>query len=260
MNLIQVESRAHAEATYAALRRLPLVGDAADISREDPPGVRARADRLPAHLAALLDAYTRVPGQTWIHGVALWVDDGDCLMAWLEDPGLRPAALRTAASCALAGALLHVLRTDFQTALRGDAEPLPDHAAQVAARLGPLRAALWEGRAAPPLAIWHCPSLGTRGRATSGSFGRRVALDLGQPPLDAVFLALHEETHAVSDVLAVPDPATRRRRDTRRGEPGHETHAVLEAAAVAVAAAVVEARAPELVDAYREWERRWLGI
>ncbi len=259
MSRIQVESRAHAEATYAALRRLPLPGDAADLSREDPPERRAREDTLPPHLAGLLAAYRRVPAQTWLHGVALCVDDSAGLLAWLEHPTQRSPALRDPPACALTAALLEVLRADHRDTLDGAGPPLPAHAAEVAARLDPLRAALWEGRAAPPLAIWHCPSLGTRGRAISGAFGRRVAIDLGQPVLDAVFVALHEETHAVSDALSVPDRAARLRRDTRRGAPGADVHATLEAAAVVVAAAVVEARAPELVEAYRQWERRWLG-
>ena len=73
--------------------------------------------------------------------------------------------------------------------------------------------------------------------AITGAFGRRVAIDLGQPVLDAVFVALHEETRAVSDALSVPDRAARLRRDTLRGAPGADVHATLEAAAVVVAAA-----------------------
>jgi hypothetical protein len=232
---------------FRVLARLDLRGDAADL--HDPALPPA------AWTAALADAYAAAPGRLALHWLALDVPDLAALQARLADP---PAALADAPGRRLAALVAAALadETAYLDVWAADAAATARAAAcdrALRAPLQALRAALWERRGAPPpLQVVDVPALGRRGRGLPGPALHRVAVDLRQPHAHLLCQIFHEEVHVRSDpaVLAGAPPVPR---DTRAGAPGFAVHAALEAAAVAVGEAVIAARLPDWLPAYRAW-------
>jgi hypothetical protein len=148
--------------------------------------------------------------------------------------------------------------TAWQAETRRCEADLRTAAADLEQVLGRLRGALWERRDEPPplLRVWDCPALGPHGRATFRNGERIVAVSVARPRDQVLCQILHEETHVITDPLVTAERAGSDR-DTRFGTPGHALHVALEQAAVSVLQAVLEARAPQYVDAYARWRARF---
>lgn len=245
---LRIEPSEPAELHYHVLAHLDLGRDAASIH---DPAIHSKA-----WTGSLLAAYRAAPGRLALQFSPLFARSVDELIRGLESAPLRrtedPAdrQLRLEMARALAAereglGFSLVARTMELVPL---VHPLLD-------ALEPLRAALWrQSRDSPPsLRLLHCPPLGPHARATSRGRERVVATNLLEPLDHVVCQIFHEETHAVSDpgVRAAP------LRDTRAGSPGHSAHMELEWAAVELGQRVLEAEAPALLAAYRQWRRRF---
>ena len=83
-------------------------------------------------------------------------------------------------------------------------------------------------------------------------------MSLAEPAEHVLCQVLHEETHVVTDpIVCAQWPADGPARDTAVGSAGYERHRALETAAVEVGEAVIAARAPRWLDAYRRWRGRY---
>lgn len=206
-------------------------------------------------------AYDAAPGRLFVHAIGLKTETVDALVKSLRHgaPGLRDEAGRELGRV-LAEAI-EDLQPGVQAAFRDDAHGFAKRrdafVRDAVPVLSRLRSALVEttGAPPPPLRVLDCPALGEAGRATSAGGERIVAVSLATPAPHALLQVLHEEIHPVTDpVLAAAQDV--RARDTRAGSPGHAVHRQLELAALEVGDALVAARAPELLDAYRAWRAR----
>lgn len=227
---------------YAALAHLDLGQDAASLY--DPALPEA------SWVPGLLEAYRAAPGRLEVHAVGLVAPEA--LEARLRE---RP----TAGLSDGAGRRLCTRLADAMAQL--SASPI-DYAAvptEIEAPLAELREALWERQGgAPPLTVADCPALRHAGRATSTPRGRVVAVSLAEPAEHVLCQVLHEETHVVTDpIVCAQWPADGPARDTAVGSAGYERHRALETAAVEVGEAVIAARAPRWLDAYRRWRGRY---
>lgn len=231
---------------YRVLSHLDLGADAANVF---DPGLPEAP-----WVGPLRAAYAEAPGRLALQFVGLGHDRADALLSALTaDP---PAELADPAG----QRLLSLFREALQRAL----PDLPQgsdsgEALQTALAIGPalqrLRETLWasSGRPPPPLTVLHVPALGRHGRAAWRDGQRVVAVDLGQPAEHALLQILHEEMHPVTDPLVLQG---REGRDTRAGSAGFALHQELEAVAVGATQAVLEAHAPEHVEAFHRWKRR----
>ena len=238
--------------SYELLAHLDLGADAANLY---DPG-RPRKPWVPQ----LLDAYQAAPGRLALHFVGLYGGDVGDLLARLR--GGRVLPLNDAPGRHLADAFAAAVEFEREPYERAFVKDAPGHATRVravaslATPLAAVRAALWSrvGEEPPPLSVLDCPALSHRGRGMTFRDGTRaIATSLAEAPEHLFCQILHEETHPVSDRSSGPTPD----RDTRAGTPGHDDHLRLEAAAVALGAAVVDEAVPAWRDAYERWRTRY---
>jgi hypothetical protein len=243
-----------AAACFEVLAAVDLGADAANLFRRPAVG-----DASPPWAAPLRLAYQAAPGRLALQVIGLH----HATIGELRD-ALRegPPGLRDAPGHRLATAFAEALRplTDdpaFDDDAAGHTRRTNAFVAEALEDLTTLRAALWETRpqAMPRLTILDCPALGLAGRATTAADGGHVvAVNLGAGPEHALMQILHEQVHPVTDPLVVPSLEGR---TTEVGTPGFATHARVERVAIDVGAALVDARAPHLRDAYARWAARF---
>jgi len=237
---------------YHVLAHLDIGRDAASL--HDPALPR------PPWADALEAAWAAAPGRLALHGLALQFEQPAALIGALRSP---TAALSGGADRALAAAFADALATAapaFMAAWGADAEAearLARAREALAAPLARVRQMFWAQSDAgpPPLLLLDCPALGGCGRGATVGGPRRVAVSLAEPAEHALWQALHEEMHPVTDplVLAAAPAAAR---DTRPGAPGWGVHARLEQVAVAATEALLRERAPEHLPAFSRWRAR----
>ncbi len=235
------------------LAHLDLGRDAASL--HDP--------RLPARpwAEALAAAYQAAPGRLMIQVCAMPFRAVD---EWIEALRTRPPrALSDAAGVALIEAVLAAVdaeREPFEARWKADAEDARVRAARVGSAVTPLldrlRQQMWANQpeSAPALVIMDVPAMGSRGRATTADGVRLVAVSLAEGTSHVLCQVLHEEMHAITDPLVRAEVSGSQ--DTRVGSDGWALHAALEATAVGATAAILQARAPELMTDFETWRVR----
>jgi hypothetical protein len=244
------------ELCYHVLSHLDLGRDAASMFRR-------RDEPRSAWVEPLRHAYLAAPGRLSIHVAPLGCRDLDAL---------RDALARVAIG-GLDGALRAALLAAVQAEWEGVERRWRDGAAEGAARavaigallrhrLQPLREHLWSGlgQLAPPLEVLDCDALlsapFTFGRGATVRGRRLVAVSLAADAEHVLLQILHEEIHPVSDP-AVTGPRRGAARDTRARSEGYGLHIELERVAVELGWALLEARDPALLPAYRRWCEQW---
>lgn len=254
---IVFERQQHAALCYHVLAHLDLGRDAASI--------RGRGDTFCSRpwVAPLVAAYTAAPGRLAVQVAALRIrDETELLATLLAHPPRELADEPGRTLCRRLAEAIRLEQAAFATAWRADTPRCEAYLRAAAAELEEIlekvRNALWERRDEPPpsLRVWDCPALGPHGRATFSDGDRIVAVSVDRSLDQVLCQILHEETHVITDPLVTVgwDGSIR---DTRSGTPGHAAHVVLEQAAVSVLQAVLEARAPQYVDAYARWRARF---
>lgn len=231
----RVEWKPHLERYYRLWTHLPLPGDAADLSRPGGPA--------PDWVPVLQKAWREAPGRLLAQVFPLGFEDGEALLAFLDEPGLSDPADRS---------LCRLLARAFRESGTEPEDPGP-------ARLGEELAGLLEalhGGPSPPLRVFSVPSLSagdfTHGRATRVGAEGRIAVSFRCPPEQALLQVLHEAVHFASDpevLERLPDLP----HDTRAGSEGFAIHRALEEAAVDITAALLDAEAPHLLPAFARW-------
>jgi hypothetical protein len=247
---VTVAPSLHAGLTYFVLSHLDLGRDAASLYTPRP--------ETPAWVPDLLGAYHAAPHRLAVHFAPLHTTDLIALFAWLDRP---PPPLDTPGDRRLCERLFEALEAETAAfeARWSTTRASEDRRHEVAGALDalcPLMEALWARRdqAPPALVVLDAPALRGRGRGWATSARQRVATSLSEPLEHVVCQVLHEAIHPVSDRELSPSPTTDR--DTRLGAPGFAVHQGLEAHAVAVGEALVEAHAPALVSSYARWRQR----
>jgi hypothetical protein len=255
---IVTEWRAHVSAHYALLAQIPMPGDAANLHVPDRDsvnealraawaaagrGVRLRAQIEPLWYDAVED-YLRASEAALLDRLASPRPDSETLASRLRE-GVR--------------ALID--KQNMQAVLGPDPLPQSTHRWLV-----DTRSALYERSSeAPTLRIIHTPALGytwrgvrfTRGRATENKAGERIiAVSIDADPEQLAIQLLHEETHPITDPAVFARHKGVARRTDGKGEGG-ALHMELEQLVVDVDAAVIEARAPELSEAYAVWRSQF---
>lgn len=243
--IVTIERSAIAEAGYRVLAALDLGRDAANLYVPPP----AEVAPVPAWVPALRAALRANPRDALVlQGWPLRAPS----LASLRDPPVTPA-LAQAWRAAAASVPTEASSLGDVPALDGSLGPI----------LTDLLAALWAplGAHAPSICrVLDCAPLGPHGRATTSGNTFVVATSLSESGEHPLMQILHEAAHPVTDgaVLARLGADAAAARHTEMGADGFAIHQALEAAAVAYAGAVLEARRPSLVPAYRAWCSRFI--
>ena len=266
MSRVEIHAHFPAELGYRVLKRVDLGRDAANIFQ--------RGQGAPPGWAPMLRAaYQEAPGRHAVQFLPLYAGSVETLLTRLHTGrvagllGPEGTALSEAFAIA-AAAELESARAEWAAQQEERTALLDRRYSEILKTLQGIRIALWAGVLPPPLRILHCPSLGHHGRAMFVRGERVVAVNLRREWPDALIQIVHEECHPVSDptVADMSERNTSERntserktseRDTRAGTPGHSQHMRLELAAVELGATVLAQAAPELMDAYAIWRRRY---
>lgn len=241
MTDIIFERRPEAARAFFVLAHLDLGRDAANL----------HDDTLPERdwVEPLKEAYAAAPGRLSLHALPLRSD-------W---PSIV-ASLRNSAPRGLTDEPGRTLASRFADAWDATEDFVPTWTPapiNLVAPLQCLRAALWERLGpSPPLTILDVEALGPHARAIEESGKRVVATSLAEPLEHTLCQIFHEEVHPLSDPL-IRAGREHEPRDTAVGQPGYALHADLERTAIEVGQAIIEARTPELLDAYTRWRARF---
>lgn len=226
---------------------------------------------VPPWVEPLFQAYRLAPGRTSFQFVGLEADGVEELLQRLEQKtGEGPPADQRLAA-ALCRAVLAEEASYHETWRSGSEREearLLEWQVRYATILQALRTGLWAAGTPPPLTLLDCRSLGAHGRGMTLPGGHRVAVSFAHSDEHVLFQTFHEEVHPISDPVMLNGLAGGVIRCTEAGQPGHELHRHLECAALELGEAVVAARQPQLLGAYRAWRleggkepsalRRWL--
>jgi hypothetical protein len=250
---LEVTAPLHVELCYHVLAHLDLGDDPASLYRPDlveRPWVKG-----------LLDAHRRAPARVYLQLLPLWATD----LAGLS------ASLATPESIGLGDEPGRALVSQFATAIETERPAVeaawPGYLARLearraearaylAARLRPVRSALWSAQPAgpPPLVLFLCRALGdesgTRGRGTLRDGRSLVAVSVEAPLCDLFCQIVHEEAHHLSDA------SLGTHREAGPPDTRSASFQLLEDEAVRLGGELIGRHAPALRLAYSRWCRR----
>mgnify|MGYP001285554266 CR=1 FL=1 len=255
MSTVEFHATLHAALHYHVLSHLDLGDDAASIY---DPNTEERD-----WVEGVLWAYGNAPGRLALQYLGIQINSLDSLREKLRygsaDTGLGDEAGRSLRAAFLAA--LDLERHHFSMAWNRDARVREQRLARAGLEMGEaltaLRAELWKKQKdPPPLTVLDCPALGQAGRSVTSRGCRVVAVNLGSEGDQALYQILNEEVHLFTDA-AVLEKSVGTIRDTRVNSEGYALHQSLEQAAVSRGRVLIQAIAPERVDAYEAWSERF---